>query len=302
MLFIALLFCLFFIPSSGYSNQTDNPKVRIGIYDSRVVAYAYTRSELFELEMKRLTDKLDSAKMTGDRVKIIGLEKNISKLQNIRINQVISTYPVIDIIDLINDSIPGIVEKYKVSSIVNKWAISYLNQDIEIVDLTVEIASKFANEFEIRRMYPSSGIPVPQPLMETEGIVSDTGIEEFYEGGPDCSVSTKDYKSEAFNQEITGKWKALQFIVRGRDILRQRTFNFYFHANGLIQLEEPDKYVSEGEWITGLDENSILFIMNDKSNSLAGRYDFEDGNLIISGKGFFGQNDYVCLKLQRVEN
>jgi hypothetical protein len=283
-------FLLFFLPVSASPVSTDEPKVRIGIYDSRVVAYAYT-----------MTDKLDSAKIAGDRVKIIGLEKNISKLQNIRINQVISTYPVIDIIDLINDSIPGIVEKYKVSSIVNKWAISYLNQDVDIVDITVEIASMFANENEIRRMYPSSGIPDPQPLMETEGIVSDTGIEDFYEGGPDCSVSAKDYKSETFNQEITGIWKALQFIVRGRDLLGQRTFNFYFHANGLIQLEEPGKYVSEGEWITGLDENSILFIMNDKSNSLAGRYDFEDGNLIISGKGFFGQNDYVCLKLQRAD-
>jgi hypothetical protein len=285
-------------------NYTDQgkSKVRIGIYDSRVVAYAFTRSELFELEMKRLTDKLDSAKMAGDRVKIIGLEKNISKLQNIRINQVISTYPVIDIIDLINDSIPGIVEKYKVSAIVNKWAISYLNQDVDIVDITVEIARLFANENEIRRMYPPYGIPDPQPLMETEGIVSDTGIEEFYEGGPDCSVSAKDYKSEAFNQEINGKWKALQFVVRGRDILGHRTLNFYFHANGLIQLEEPGKYVAEGEWVTGLDENSILFIMNDKGNSLSGRYDFENENLIISGKGFVGQSDYVCLKLQRVKN
>ena len=63
-----------------------------------------------------------------------------------------------------------------------------MGNDVEVLELTIELASLFADSGIINKMYPPSWIPAPQLLMEAEGIIEGTGIKEVYEEGPGCTV------------------------------------------------------------------------------------------------------------------
>ena len=50
------------------------------------------------------------------------------------------------------------------------------------------------------------------------------------------------------------------------------------------------------------DENILWLITNEKESSFEGRYDFENKQLIISGKGIIGSHEYCCIKMIKQEN
>jgi hypothetical protein len=43
--------------------------------------------------------------------------------------------------------------------------------------------------------------------------------------------------------------------------------------------------------------NSTNYSMPDRNNSFDGKYDFLDGDLILSGQGFIGEFEQICLRL-----
>jgi hypothetical protein len=296
-IFITLLSLLV----SANPSKKDEPKVRIGTYDSRVIAFAYSSSSIFLQERQQLNTKLETAKTSGDRVQILLFERTLSKLQNIIQKQIFSTYPVIDILEKFNDEISEITSNANVSCIVSKWEVVYMGEDVEVVDLTTELAGLFTNKEAVRNMYPPEGIPDPRSLMEIEGLSLESGISDIYEEGPDCLVTKKDYNASETDSKIIGRWKAEAIYIHGRNMLGQKSLIFTFLGNGLVQMEEPHSYIIDGEWFTGLNENSIMLIMREEKNSLTGRYDFYDGRLTIAGRGFVGLNEYVCLTLKKVD-
>ncbi|OFY68322.1 MAG: hypothetical protein A2Y71_13295 [Bacteroidetes bacterium RBG_13_42_15] len=295
-LILSGLFSLGTLDNTGLQDKT---RLRIGTYDSRTIAVTYTRSDEFMKKMQEMNSKLAAAKSSGDKINVFGLEKSISKSQDILQKQVFSTYPVTEILDKVKDKIPEIAAKANVSCIVNKWAVDHMGNNVEVIDLTIELASLFADSGIINKMYPPSGIPAPQLLMEAEGIIEGTGIKDVYEEGPGCTVVKKDNKSNDFNSKMAGKWKAAEVFVHGSNLLGQRNYYFTFQSNGIVKVEEPGRFESEGEWILGLNENSIMLVMKDETNSLTGRYDFAEDKLIISGRGFIDPNEYVCITLKK---
>ena len=115
-----------------------------------------------------------------------------------------------------------------------------------------------------------------------------------------CSVTNKKYKSKEFQPKISGTWKAVEAWIHEENLLRERNFYFTFLSNDSIKIDEPERnWHSKGTWSLELNENVIQWKMPNADNSFKGKYDIIDGQLILSGKGFVGAEEYVCLKLKR---
>ena len=122
-------------------------------------------------------------------------------------------------------------------------------------------------------------------------------IEKIYKNGPDCEVIKKDFLSEENTDKINGTWKAISWYVHGDDLLGIRNFKFTFRSDNSVKIEEKDTWLSEGKWTLFENENVIELIMEEKKSSFLGRYDFENQQLIISGKGIIGAHEYCCIKM-----
>lgn len=279
----------------------EESKVRIGVYDSRVVAYAYTFTDEFTNEVNRLNALRDSAFNQGDRALVIGIERTINGIKGIYYRRIYSTYPVEDILGTVSDKVAEIAVNANLSTIVSKWGNVYLGKDVELVDITKELASIFADSTSVAILYPPEGIPDPKTLIEAEGLSDETGFLQEYGMGPQCSVEKKFFKSEEMRPRISGIWRATAVFVNGQ--MKTGMFSWYFHfnENGIIEVEENKKYFTDGEWIIGLNENALILKLTDEKKSLTGRYDFNNDYLIISGKGYIDPLDHVCIILRRIE-
>ena len=114
-----------------------------------------------------------------------------------------------------------------------------------------------------------------------------------------CNVEQKEYKNSEFFSNMIGTWQAVEWYVHDENLLGDRIFNFTLYSNDSIKIEEPGNFLSKGKWALGEDDNSIFWEVENTENSLSGRYDIVDGQLIIAGQGLIGENEYVCLKLKK---
>ena len=114
-----------------------------------------------------------------------------------------------------------------------------------------------------------------------------------------CNVEQKEYENSEFFSNMIGTWQAVEWYVHDENLLGDRIFNFTFYSNDSIKIEEPGNFLSKGKWALGEDDNSIFWEVENTENSLSGRYDLVDGQLIIAGQGLIGENEYVCLKLKK---
>ena len=175
---IFLLLAILFTALQNTASANENPseqaseKPRIGIYDSRIIAVASTRTDEFMQTIQKMKSEHQNAISTGDTIKANLLEKKGSTMQSISHKQVFSTFPVTDILEKVKDKIPELAEKLNVSCIVNKWAIAFQNEDIEYVDVTLELAALFTDSEEIKIMYKQ--FPgQPQSLIKMEMEIID---------------------------------------------------------------------------------------------------------------------------------
>lgn len=60
--------------------EAENPKVRVGTYDSRAIAVAFVGSEVFNKYLKDLKAKHDEAQAAGDKKRIAELEAEWQRL------------------------------------------------------------------------------------------------------------------------------------------------------------------------------------------------------------------------------
>jgi len=121
--------------SQQKSLEGASSKVRIGVYDSRSIAVAFSGSDLFNEHISGLGE----AEMKAE--------------QKLRHKQGFSTAPVDDILDLVKDQLPGVQEEADVQAIVSKWDKDGLAEyeSAEQVDITMSLAALFnPNEKQLR--------------------------------------------------------------------------------------------------------------------------------------------------------
>lgn len=143
---IILLAGLFLsLSSSGFSRETasEEPKIRVGVFDSRIVALAYFRSAEPMQRLNKMHQELKAAKASKDEERVRELEQEGPWTQIRMHQQVFSNAGVSNILKKVSDEFPAIAREAKVQLIVSKWDMPYSDPAVEWVDVTLPIARLF---------------------------------------------------------------------------------------------------------------------------------------------------------------
>jgi hypothetical protein len=125
--------------------ETKAAAERIGIYDSRVVAYARFWTEAHQRELNEKAKASKDAKAAGQTVRYEELSAALKKEQERIHRQVFSTAPIDDVLAEIKDQLPEIQKEAGVSKLVSKWDEATLKQHrkAERVDVTDLLVREF---------------------------------------------------------------------------------------------------------------------------------------------------------------
>jgi hypothetical protein len=107
-----------------------------GTFDSRAVAVAYARSDLFARWLGDLRAETEKARELGDEARLQTLAGEGQAAQERLHRQSFSAAPVDDILAQIEDELPGIAREAGVDVLVSVWDLSYRNTSAELADVT----------------------------------------------------------------------------------------------------------------------------------------------------------------------
>ncbi len=115
-----------------------------------------------------------------------------------------------------------------------------------------------------------------------------------------CSIPGKNYLRKDYVARVSGSWKVVRAYVHGENLLGERLFLFIFKPDGTIGIKEKATgFDVKGTWKIGETTNTIAWTMPDENNSLNGKFDFLGSDLVISGPGFIGKYEHVCLRMMQ---
>ena len=144
--------------------ETSAPPERIGIYDSRVIAYAHFWSDAHQRKLNELTKAANAAKAAGQTEHFNELEAAIKKEQETNHLQVFSTAPVDDLLSEMKERVPAIQEKAGVAKLVSKWDKTALKKypRASHVDVTDLLLREF--KLDEKKMKVAQDIRKKKPL------------------------------------------------------------------------------------------------------------------------------------------
>lgn len=139
-IFTGVIVCMMLLTltSTGQAQETTR-KLRVGVYDSRAIAFAYFGSEHNPLEEKM--EEFKEAKAAGDSVRIKELQAWGPRFQRQLHFQGFCRAPVDDLLLLVKDKLAGVAMSSGVDLI--GWYPDYTGVDVEIVDITDELVALF---------------------------------------------------------------------------------------------------------------------------------------------------------------
>lgn len=116
--------------------------IRIGVYDSRVVACAHLWTDAVQNRIEAMQAEAEAAEEHGDQKKLDELRKIMAQHHRKVHHQVLSTAPIDDVLQEIKDRLPAIQAKAGVSLLVSKWNEAKLKQytsakQVDVTDLLV---------------------------------------------------------------------------------------------------------------------------------------------------------------------
>jgi hypothetical protein len=156
-------------PAANDAGQTVKP-LRVGTFDSRMVALAYYRKFLsspeFVADMKKLKDEHDKAEAAGDHEKAKKLEAEGRAGQESIHSQFFGSAPIDEILAKIKDQMPEIAKQAGVDLIVSKWNVTYRSPGAEFVDVSEPMAKLFQPDEATWKMLRD--VPNHEPLSAEE--------------------------------------------------------------------------------------------------------------------------------------
>ena len=147
--FILLFAFLILFSLPAYSSG----KIRIGVYDSRMIAIANFQSEEFQKEMKDLRNEFNKAKEKKDTAMTKKLEEKGQLIQKILHDKGFGRGSVVEIIEKYPDVLKELATKEKLTAIVSKWELNYSSKDVQLVDITVKLMSALKYPEKVIKMY-----------------------------------------------------------------------------------------------------------------------------------------------------
>lgn len=124
--------------------STNVPSVRVGIYDSRAVAYAFFSSASQQQELSTWVSEAKLAKNSGDAEKFNRLSAKLRDHQADMHRQVFSVAPATESMAAIEAKFPAVKVELGVTALVSKWDEKSLKryQDAEQIDVTDQLVQK----------------------------------------------------------------------------------------------------------------------------------------------------------------
>ena len=127
-------------------------KVQVGTFDSRALAMAYYRSELFGRQIKEMRAEYEKAKEAGDEKRVRELEIVGSAQQELMHKQGFSTWQVDNILKKINGELSEVAIQAEVDIIISKWSAVYQRSGVEFIDVTNIMVKLFDPDEQTLRM------------------------------------------------------------------------------------------------------------------------------------------------------
>jgi hypothetical protein len=145
--------------------QAKSASIKIGTYDSRIVALAYSRSEHFAKVMNEMKES-EAIMQSKDTVKMKETIYKIFTWQYILHQQVFSNGSSANILHIVEDKLPQLAKDACVFAIVSKWELTYADPTVELIDLTMPVSKLFNPSADFDKMVPDMQNQTPIPLEE----------------------------------------------------------------------------------------------------------------------------------------
>lgn len=154
-----------FQANSGFAQNSPN-RLKIGVYDSRVVVFAWSRSNYFREHLDKIRQHGDSVMKTNDTLKIKEVSIQGMSYQHLLHQMVFSNGSAARIIDLVKDKLLDVARQADVKIVLSKYELCYQDPSVEIVDLTTQVSQLFNPTENIDKMVGEITKSQPIPLDE----------------------------------------------------------------------------------------------------------------------------------------
>lgn len=141
---LALMAFVLSTPNAGAQSETGGaakPRMRIGTYDSRAIAVAYARSDMFGGIIGPMHRQRKDAEAAGDQKLMNELDAKGAAMQARLHLQTFSTAPVDEILDQVRDRLAAVAKQKNVVVITRR--ADYHEALIEAIDITDDLVSLF---------------------------------------------------------------------------------------------------------------------------------------------------------------
>ena len=162
-------------PARSNAAETNAPAGRVGVYDSRVIAYADFWTEAHQMKINDLVQSARKAKAAGDKEKSKAVEAALKTERERNHLQVFSTAPVDDILGRMPEQVATIQKEMNVLRLVSKWDEKALQkvprrQQIDVTD-------RLLQEFKLTEKQQKVVVDVrrkkPLPLEKAEELMRE---------------------------------------------------------------------------------------------------------------------------------
>lgn len=164
--FVIIVYMLLSGIGFAQESTTGDQAVRVGIFDSRIVAIAYARSAAFMESVTMARKEYAAAEEDGDKERMDEIGKKMHAQQDLFHKQAFSIWPVRDILETIEDKLPGIAEAAQVQMLLSKWDIAFQTEGLSFVDVSMDIARLFDPDEETMNILAQVAEKEPVPVEE----------------------------------------------------------------------------------------------------------------------------------------
>lgn len=161
--------CLFLFTGVCYTScyaQKSESKIKMGIYDSRIVFIAYVNSDYFIQQNSKWHEEGEKIMQSNDTVKKIEAFYKMMTEEYLMHQRGFSNGSTASVLVLVKDKLPIVAKDAGVIAILSKWELTFADPDIEIVDLTMQVARLYNPTGNFERTAGEMAKMDPIPLEE----------------------------------------------------------------------------------------------------------------------------------------
>ena len=162
----AIFLVIAILSTGGSFGQKKPAAFRIGTYDSRIITFAWSRTDFLKQQMIRIGQQSESATKAHDTAKLKEVSVGAISFQHLLHLMVFSNGSTAWIMPLIKDKLPELARTEGVSVILSKWEVTFCDPSVEIVDLTTKVAQLFNPSENIDKMAAEIRKQDPIPIRE----------------------------------------------------------------------------------------------------------------------------------------